>query len=396
LTDLSAPTADATHYSARWGVEKQLKWERHTEFSTFTFISRRHDTDYFSDLPKQHVPAEWFHAIEGKRFAAIRLELVSGEAVAAVRSNVHRWIDTSTMVGSNVMGEGQVFCDWAIKPDGFSRFLVLDHGLGQVQGGRLLQRLYEIEAYRMMALLTLPVARELGLSLDEMEKSLEVLMDRMDVGSRADDDAELLSQLTHLAVGAETLAGSSGRFSASRASQKLVQARIRELLEERIDGMPTIAQFLERRFGPAMETCKAIWQRHEQFAGRVARAVDLLRTRRVPGCLRLQDQSCLICRSAPEGKCCTVTNYSESERSARHPIEIQEATRGRVPRAPTRHDVCSGRTRWACRPCRIPRLRGRDGGTARYARKVRCTSAREAGIGQCSCMPLIGPTAIPW
>jgi len=58
-----------------------------------------------------------------------------------------------------------------------------------------------------------------------------------------------------------------------------VQARIRELREERIEGMPTIAEFLERRFGPAMDTCKAVWQRHEQAAGRVARAVDLLRTR---------------------------------------------------------------------------------------------------------------------
>ncbi len=43
--------------------------------------------------------------------------------------------------------------------------------------------------------------------------------------------------------------------------------------------MPTIAEFLERRFGPAMATCKAVWLRHEQIAARVARAVDLLHTR---------------------------------------------------------------------------------------------------------------------
>ncbi|MCY1232370.1 hypothetical protein D9M72_448580 [compost metagenome] len=56
-------------------------------------------------------------------------------------------------------------------------------------------------------------------------------------------------------------------------------ARIQELREQRIEGMPTIAEFMERRFGPAMETCRSVWSRHEQIAARVARAVDLLRTR---------------------------------------------------------------------------------------------------------------------
>ncbi|UUZ75026.1 DUF3422 domain-containing protein [Polaromonas sp. P1(28)-13] len=279
LTGLAAPVDDATHYSACWSAEKQLKWERHTEFSTFTFVASRHDTDYFSGLATEHVPPEWFDPIEGKRFVAIRMELVSGTEAATARAAVHQWIDGSAMVGSNALGAGQVFCDWTIKPDGFSRFLVIDNGLREIQGGRLLQRLYEIEAYRMMALLALPVARELGRSLAELQLSFTPLMDSMDVSRRAHDDAELLGQLTHLAVRIEALVGSGGRFSASRAYERLVRARIQELREERIEGMPTIAEFMERRFGPAMDTCKAVWERHEQFAGRVARAVDLLRRR---------------------------------------------------------------------------------------------------------------------
>src|SRR5690606_1746228 len=58
-----------------------------------------------------------------------------------------------------------------------------------------------------------------------------------------------------------------------------VLARIRELREVRIEGVPTIDQFLARRFSPAMDTCRAVWQRHEQVASRIARAIDLLRTR---------------------------------------------------------------------------------------------------------------------
>jgi uncharacterized membrane-anchored protein len=43
--------------------------------------------------------------------------------------------------------------------------------------------------------------------------------------------------------------------------------------------MPTIQEFMERRFAPAMETCRSVWARHEQTSARIARAVDLLRTR---------------------------------------------------------------------------------------------------------------------
>ncbi|MBP6020334.1 MAG: DUF3422 domain-containing protein [Burkholderiaceae bacterium] len=279
LTDLAEPTEGTTHYTARWNNGRQLKWEKHTEFSTFTFVADRHDSDFFSGLATEHVPPEWLHTIEGKRLVAVRMELASGEAALAASANMDQWIDTSGMVGSNVMGDGQVYCDWTIKPDGYSRFLVIDNGLRAAQGGRLLQRLYEIESYRMMALLALPVARDLGKSLDELQLSITALMHSMDLCHETHHHTELLSQLTHLAVEVEVLAGLGGRFSASRAYEGLVLARIRELREVRIEGMPTIDQFLDRRFGPAMDTCRAVWQRHEQVASRVARAIDLLRTR---------------------------------------------------------------------------------------------------------------------
>ncbi|SEI22776.1 Protein of unknown function [Paraburkholderia hospita] len=101
----------------------------------------------------------------------------------------------------------------------------------------------------------------------------------MDAESTDGDDSQLLVRLTHLAVRVESLSGAGGRFSASRAYEKLVLARIQELREERIEGMPTIQKCMERRFAPAMETCRSVWARHEQIAARIARAVDLLRTR---------------------------------------------------------------------------------------------------------------------
>lgn len=279
LTGVNGPVEGATHFTVGWNGGRLLKWERHTEFSTFTFVAERHDTDYFSDEPIRHVPPQWFHALQGKRLVAARMELVSGEGAVGESQCPRTWMNGPILVGSHVLGGGQVFTDWTIHQDGFSRFLVIDCDLREQQGGRLLQRIHEIEAYRMMALLALPVARKLGKCLDELEASLSNLMHSMALSNGPGHDAELLVRLTRLAVQIEALATSGGRFSASRAYEKLVLARIQELREERIEGMPTIAEFMERRFAPAMDTCKSVWTRHENFAGRVARAVDLLRTR---------------------------------------------------------------------------------------------------------------------
>lgn len=278
-TALPAPAEGITHYSVQSPLGWHLKWERHTEFSTFTFVAPRHDDDYFDDLAIEGVPAGWFGKLSGIRFHAVRMELLSGNAAQTACQALRDWIDGPILVGSNVLGGGKVFCDWNVRPDGFMRFLVIDDDFREEQGGRLLQRLYEIETYRMMALLALPVARRMSRDLDEIHASLQDLMQSMDTRRADSDDAALLESLTHLAVRVESLSGSGGRFSASRAYEKLVLARIQELREQRIEGMPTISEFLERRFAPAMETCRSVWARHEQIAARIARAVDLLRTR---------------------------------------------------------------------------------------------------------------------
>jgi uncharacterized membrane-anchored protein len=102
------------------------------------------------------------------------MELLTGNDALAV-SDVRQWIDGPILVGSKVLGGGRVFCDWSVRPDGFMRFLVIDEGFREEQGGRLLQRLYEIETYRMMSLLALPIARRMSHDLDEIHASLQSL-----------------------------------------------------------------------------------------------------------------------------------------------------------------------------------------------------------------------------
>ena len=164
--------------------------------------------------------------------------------------------------------------------------MIRDLGMRHLQGGRLVQRVLEIETYRMMALLGLPAARTVGTELDAIEAELSslasamVATDMAPVEHGAQDEQRLLGQITRLAARLEKLVLDNGyRFSASKAYFGLVKARIEELREVRIEGTPTVEEFMERRLAPAMQTCAAISARQDALARRIADTNDLLRTR---------------------------------------------------------------------------------------------------------------------
>jgi uncharacterized membrane-anchored protein len=75
------------------------------------------------------------------------------------------------------------------------------------------------------------------------------------------------------------LARSAFRFGAQEAYERLVHQRIEVLREERFGGRQTFAEFMMRRFDPAMRTCRSVQGRMEALAERAKRAGDLLSTR---------------------------------------------------------------------------------------------------------------------
>jgi uncharacterized membrane-anchored protein len=150
------------------------------------------------------------------------------------------------------------------------------------QAGRLAQRVLEIETYRMMALLGLPAARTVAAALDAIEAELATLAAAMVDADSAPEagDQGLLEQITRLAARLEKLSLDNGyRFSASKAYHRLVKARIDELREARVEGVPTVEEFMDRRLTPAMNTCEATAARLDVLGRRIANVNDLLRTR---------------------------------------------------------------------------------------------------------------------
>jgi uncharacterized membrane-anchored protein len=141
------------------------------------------------------------------------------------------------------------------------------------------QRLLEIETYRIMALLGLPVARRTAAMLGGAEGELAAIALEM-AQDRTHDEPALLLRLTRLAASVESeVATNSFRFGASRAYYDLTKRRIAELREQRLSGVQTIEEFMDRRLAPAMATCASAEKRLLDLSERVARASDLLRTR---------------------------------------------------------------------------------------------------------------------
>jgi uncharacterized membrane-anchored protein len=141
-----------------------------------------------------------------------------------------------------------------------------------------LQRLFEIESYRVMALLALPLARAHAPRILAVERSLASLAEQ--IAESDGGDEALLGKLTTLAADVESaLVASQYRFSASRAYYELVRSRIAELQERPLPGIQTIDEFMTRRLAPAMATCFSVSQRLRDLSERVAQASGLLSTR---------------------------------------------------------------------------------------------------------------------
>lgn len=276
---IPSPTADVTHFNAEYS-HLRLKWERHTEFVTYTF-SRKGDVEHPFDNPViALVNEEWLATLSGKLVVAVHLAIQRNQSfVPDLRDVVHEFGD-NYVVGAKVAGGNAiVMTDLMIHADEFSRMLVMDIKLGKRQGGRTVQRLLEIETYRVMALLGLPVARGTAAMLGSAERELAEITSLMAADSTHDEPA-LLVRLTRLAAIVESEVAASGfRFGASRAYYDLTKRRIGELREERLTGVQTIEEFMDRRLAPAMATCSSAQQRLLDLSERVARASDLLRTR---------------------------------------------------------------------------------------------------------------------
>ena len=277
---LAPPAPGTSHFSADLGGFR-LRWERHTEFSRYMFVTEGVADDTFADTALGRIPDGLAGRLPGEVIAATHLALLAGGPEALDLEAVsRRSFGGNVLVGSQVAGSPSIaLTDFRIHPDGFGRIVIVDRGLSPRQAGRVVQRLLEVDTYKLMALLAFPVARELAPVLGRSERELADITANL-AADNAGDEGVLLDRLTRLEAAIENRrAENHFRFSAAAAYHGLVQSRIAELREVRIEGLQTFGEFIERRLAPAMSTCVAASARQEALSQRVGRATRLLSTR---------------------------------------------------------------------------------------------------------------------
>ncbi|WP_439155517.1 DUF3422 family protein [Yoonia sp.] len=273
------PQPDATHYFGQIG-KHTLKWESHTEFVTYTIFGQGLAERPFDAATFAVFPEDWLAAAPGTRVtsALIRIEVADGDE--GINDKVNDWFVPESLAISRVLEDDLVIAgDFRIDPTGHMRFALFARpGTGRRRVGRVVQRLCEIETYKAMSMLGLSRARALGPQMAAIDTTLTRLLGDM-CGPIAEPAVVLQSLLEVSAELENIVAQSAFRFGATGAYETIVHQRISVLRETRFGGRQTFAEFMMRRFDPAMRTVKSTEARLQAMSDRAIRAGDLLRTR---------------------------------------------------------------------------------------------------------------------
>ena len=257
-----------------------LRWEQHSEFTTYTWeLPSETPTARRSIRPPPTLAAPMGLVPQpGPVLVAIDLHLV-GDAAGTIAPE--RLFDRASLAAAeNSDGTALYATDFQSDPAGFVRILIVDRGLGPERAGALTQRVLEIETYRTLALLGLPEAQRLAPSVRRIETRLAEVTAATRATEGLEANQRLLDELTALAAELEAgAAASQFRFGASRAYDEIVQLRLQTIGERKVGGLPTWTSFLARRMAPAMRTCATLEERQANLAEKLARAANLLRTR---------------------------------------------------------------------------------------------------------------------
>ncbi|MGY5775305.1 DUF3422 domain-containing protein [Rhizobium sp. LEGMi135b] len=293
-------TGNGRHGIASVGAGR-LKWEAHSEFVTLTYIEPA--------VPGEPVipPAQFrkvVDATEGRVIAAVLVIVRNGETPRSFGSE-------GDYVASRVGGgDAEVHSSFRLNNEGFVELHLFNRSLNAYRTGRMVRRLLEIETYRMMALLALPLAQDIVASLPDLDRRLASLVDHLQAKEKV--EKALLSEVTRLSSDILKLsANARQRFGATRAYADIIASRMQELREERVEQRQRVCTFIDRRFHPAVRFVQAAERRLNEITERVGLASDLLRTSVQ---VQLEDQNAALLRSMEE--------------RARMQVHIQQAVEG--------------------------------------------------------------------
>lgn len=250
----------------------QVIWEFHTEFVTITWRTGLDDwTSWPQDIGLEAIG-------EGQLIGAMRVDLT---AEATIPERLVPGFQLPSLCLADIEnGRGQVATDFVPDEDSFTRFELAAGNLTPLRRSIILRRLLEIETYRTMALLGLPLARELSPEVRLIETELTDLIGSL---SRATTPQSVQAALTAL----HALSVRSGqvserldyRFAAGRAYGEVLRARLAGLRESGTTMGSSLSHYIGNRVEPGLATCAALEKRLSVLSDKIERAIELLNVR---------------------------------------------------------------------------------------------------------------------
>jgi len=264
-----------------------LRVEQHTEFMSVSFVEKGHRraagllSDAF-DPAISHLPLAWVHKIPAPVFHAIWLEIGGKPPRGLTPEKMMATMDSRAVASNHFSnGDAQLHFAFDIDSAGFSRIALFNQGIPSNRMGRVVQRVVELETYRLLALLGFAAVRDNSGMLGQIENTVGALTTDMAAQIKQADGQvqQLLSVLSAQAADLEEIySRTSYRLAATKAYEAILMDRIASLQFSRLEGFQGVRGFLGRRMTPALDSCRAFSERLTRLSERITRAGDLLQT----------------------------------------------------------------------------------------------------------------------
>ncbi len=277
----SPPGTGSRHHLVQVG-SCMLKWESHTEATSHTVLVTGNGQPPFSESALDFLPETKRMQLLEQKLVGVQVEVLQDTSAAGTSGFelAQSLLGTNAVYGGWMAGQSaEVWSAFRLDARGFVRVVIVDRGLNEERLARLLQRLLDLETYRMLAMKALPQARLVMASLEELEPALDQVMRELAANYGEPAQEHALQKITGIAARVEQIAAAHAyRFAGARAYLGIVEQRVSEVKEEPLDNHQRYTHFLLKSLLPAMRTCDAAERRTRELAERVNRAANLLST----------------------------------------------------------------------------------------------------------------------
>jgi len=265
-----------------------LRVERHTEFLTISFVEKGLKVqtgiskDAFREASLPHMPFAWARNAPVALFHAIWVEVGGRPPTKLQQSDMLQVLDSRAVASNNFSdAAAQVHFAFDIDSAGYSRVVVFNKSIEAIRMGRIVQRIVEVETYRLLSLLGLATVKAYSTRLTDIEEVLNGLTNDLANEIKKPDGQvqQLLTVLSSQAADVEDIySRTSYRLSATKAYLGILTGRLERMQLTRLSGFQGVRGFLDRRMTPAMDSCTAFSERLASLSQRINRAGALLRT----------------------------------------------------------------------------------------------------------------------